>query len=1615
MSDASELLAAGAVLPPGTGDAGDRAVPLTARAYCHPALEDGRVVVRLVSAELGAAEDQVTSFLGLEPHGEPEVVGLGRRASLGFPEWVLAHRPEDGHHALAVMPELERIARRAKTRPKTALDAFQKLAGRLAAAVPHLLPTYYERVAREFLAAGSPAYAAQMFDHARRSEAEHGLPIDENRLDEVFLEFALTGALTGKALSAYAKDLPSRVSPGEALRRFTRLCVRRIECGLEPPAQTAADLRRLARAAGEDVKAVELAYIEEVLVLPAIAWASGGWWKAHRQALVVLAERRPEFRGRLLNLMPESEDMDFPARWLELLEESGATVALWDPDGVPEEARPEDGSAGWLRRFLRVWIQGECWAFAPGLHPLVERMADRLRAELAASGAELQVRHHAGLLDQLLALDVPVADPPAGHWLGLKRWAEDENRRDLVALAADRRFHGAFHAGADRLRGNEAALLALAASSGGRVMLAEWVGATVRHSTDEGLPDLPEALKRIDRLPGEVLALAEDTVREAASADLAPILMRTLRAGILDELGWPAWEEALAALTAPEKAAEVVVADAWPDLIVSGPAQARVIGAEGTVLTHDLRVPADAEGVPCFSYVDGGLLACWPRRSGDPFSGYWHTDGGRSLNIRNLGRYGRRMSWYKGDEPVILPVPGGGRATGTGVLHRGDTVLPEIEKVITDGTSHWVWREGGAKEEGWHEYDPSSGEHGRKSMPGFFADATRGLPGGAFLFGWLLPVSAPEATPVGAPVNGVIGWRIVRLPGGSYRGEDLNGNSVTTDGKSVPFSALFPPESERPLAVVRGHHEIELVDPDGVVTSRVRTNGAPGPFAEGSALLPPVRYWHCLRPRDPRGSAALRRIDRDTAAALLRAAAAGEDLRQAVRGLLPDVAHEALVAGVAGVVRYAADRQAVLDRSAERMNSVLTEKTVREEPAGPTDRILSEALNGLGYMRTPRGGSEAGLFGGLRVIAHAMDAGTPGLEPDPDGRPKLHVDGFALPPSDLSPDRLLDGRAALVYRAVAGITGEEQRKALRELLESYGELGLIPDAGRPSRWRRFQLRLDRDLITEPDGTWRRGRPQGVLPLGGGAFLAVLSLRVRADRGEMTAWFHDPAGRFDVPAPYTVHSSAPVADRDDVRIRDLLAEAAERGPAPWFPEAAAEFSRLTGTTETMARLVVAGMPGLDGRSWRFPPPEVRTGLKLKVADAAIAGDGLRELDHEVRLAVVGALVPADPSRLWTAGPDAAAAARVWNLRVGRRTAVPDAIMSEAVKMVRTGWDAAHALPALLEPESEPRLSRNLKWTIRRNYVISNEQAPGFTGDTLIGAVAMAAWLAHRLPAGDAMRARLPAALTAVRERLAHPGLLLGLGLPADLHRFREMAGPPTETGEGFERYGAVVLGIKGDTTYPALRPALLDETGEDPYLAALRGDSPTRRSTELAVHVARDERFAALLGDPGDPAAGERAADGTWWPQDPSRSVPDLVAEAARLLGLGADAAALYLMLLAMPDPTDKNTARWTGWRPARLKAARAEVAATGLVVEARRSRAGRSLFLPGGWLPLRPPRPPLEEWKTPLYDLTEDGGASWPLSVAVPVEPAADLYRRAWQRVLDGDEPRFADLKIRRR
>ncbi|MFF0552943.1 DNA-binding protein [Streptomyces sp. NPDC004311] len=1629
-AEAAELLLkAGAVLPSGTPGAGATAVDLTARTYRHPGLGDERVVVRLAPAELGAAEDLAAGFLGLvRDEAEPPVVGLSRRQALGFPEWILVHHPEDGHHALAVVPELERIAQQAKTKPKFALDACLELAGRLAASVPHFLPLFHEQAARIFLAVENTTYAAQLFGRARTAEAQNGLAVDEDRLDAVFLEFALAGALPVKVLSGYGKALAVRVSPAEAYERFRRLCVRRTAGGLPPSAQAATELRRLARAAGLTGTEPEQDYLAELLPLPATLRAAPGWWKAHRSALVALARRVPAVRGTLLGLTPPSGgDGELSDLWLDILEESGATAGLAD-GGLPAEERCTDGTAGWLERFHSARHSG--WGRRrplPTLVTVVERSAEQLRAELAAPGRETGLRiglQDVDLLDLLLALEIPVADPAARNGngrhgaLNLSEWADGDQRRDLLALGADPRFHPAFHQALDNFgEGSAEDVRRIAAAPGGRPLLTTWMRRVANASTVAGLPEVPDAIRRLTWLPAEALELARDEVAEAAAADLAATMTRTLRGGLFEELAWPAWETALAELGPERQRQDLTVMEAWPYLIVANQTQVRVIDADSTVLTHDLRVPnGSGHHRVGFHYVDGELLVFWSSWQQSETQGYWHSSPGTVFSLGSERNY-----WSLRSDHISLPLPGGGRTTGGGVLHRGDTRLPAEREVVSDGVSHWVWqnhdRDTG-QESGWREYDPVGSAYGRLSQPAFLADALVGMPADSRTGGhnWLRPTPSVPGSALGTPVDGLLGWRSVRVPGRGWQGTDTAGRTVTRPATdNSPVAALAFPGDDRPRALTQQWRDLQISDPDGVVTNKSDSDHRRhhNTFGTKSVDHPPLSHWYALRPRDLDGSAALRAADRDTVAGLLKAAATAAtaaDLPELVGAALPQVTDPRLIGGIVEILQFTLTQQKALDRVAARLAGGTATAAVREQ--GPSDRLFGSAVNGLMGSAAHRwGGDHDGahhtltLLGAARTRTDAVQV--PGL---------LHFDTPALPHYTFWWTQLLDEPAAVAYRAAGVYVTDEERSALHSLLREIDALGLDSAQGSAGAWRRVLLHLGAGNLSGPDGRDRNVHHRSLLPLGGGAFLALTEHGQSVPDGhEFGALFHDPTGAFTAPGPYTVRGAAPLGDRtrDAGWLSALLGAADAHGPAPFHPDAADEFARLTGTSGTLARLVVAGLPYVDSHERNFLPAQLRTALGVKAAEAAYARDELRNVEDAVRRAVVAALMPADPARLWSDGPDVAEAARVWNERVGRRTPVPEWLATEAARAVRGGRPAHRSLAAVLDPAAARELSVDVPWTVKGDQAVPAEPATDpFDAQVLTSTVAMTAWLAHRLPAGDPVRAALPPALTAVRQRLAAPELLMEIAHYTSLPDFRKAAGTPTETAEGYERYGAVVMATHDDRPKPAVRTALLDSTGSDPYLPALRGEDQQPSRIEAALRTAHDPRFAELLADPGAPAAGTAGADGTWWPQDASRSVPDLVEEVAAEHGLGADAAVLYLALLAMPDPTDRNTARWTGWKPARLKAARAELAATDLVVSADRSRAGRSLFLPGGWAEMQSPTLPVEQWKLPLYGLGTDGRP--PLGVLVPVEPVAALYRRAWQRVREGDAPRFQELKVKR-
>lgn len=1686
---AAALLDAGAVLPVGTlTDAGrpdSAADVLTARTYTHPAL-DGRRVVRLVPGALGQAEDAALDFLGLTPDQEPAEVGQVRQEALGFPAWALVNDPANGHHALALVKEMERLARQVKSKPGAAKDGFAALATRLGRAVPHFLPTYCEEVGRIFLAQGNQTYAAAWFGKAREAERTHGLAIDEERLRAVFLEFALAGALTVKALRQYVKELSKRLDPLTAWQRFRQLCTERSAAGMAPYAGVAEDARSLIRAAGIDRTENEQALLAELLESPAVNRAPAAFWKSWHGQIVELGRREPAVRARLLELLPESDGRDAAERdaaWLALLAETGAEEQLTRPRA--EGAEPAAlWLATWCRHVRRGWpTRTSC----PATLALVGRMARRLIDDAVPVDLFLGLRgdfHHLDLLDALLAAGVPVVDPPADHGLGVKYWAEkgDDTGAPLTAIAADPRYRPLL-----REATPAAWVTAVVRKSPAvpllRELFVEWAEerADELHAT-RGLAAAADLVRSLDPHRTTIRTIAPAAGERIASLDVAGLLADALSAGILDELGWPALEEALTTLADPaEPAAEedgnsggartpgfgslvlsgLTIEDAWPHLVLSRKGRALVVGPQGLVLDHTLRVPKlDAHWNRArMRFVDGELLVAWEEDNKQV--GYWSSRPDERIEIGGATIAG----YHYGDvhpETTSLPLPGGGRSFGERPLHPGDTRLPEEHRLLGDGTGHWTVRHhNGAF--GPLELDARTGAVGRAGEPPVIAaNAQDGR--AAWESTRLLPLQPGlEGTPLGT--DGTVLGHWVRIAAGRAA------TTVTADGQrivlpitgerpnNVAVGRLALPGEGRP--VVLGTSSLNTCDtlaltlPDlaapGDRTADLRPCQAGHLFAAGTAVVPPLDHWHSLRPRDEAGSRALRGVDAALAAELIdtawpvdtrsvpeneqrwltvqgvrrRIALQGEPSRHtlpvtAVGALLPGIGHPLLLAGVAGLARHAAS---LLDRIAWYVPQPEASKPAKAgvaeyRPDHGDDQQLSEAvtsvLPGVGGFGGGRGPSGRWwTLNNLRTVTAVLA--------DP---PPAQGEGWSTPATahllgDAGNHGWLHvlGRLHVLAQGVANpLTAPSQRSSLVQLL-GHLNTGVLADRGATLREIVLRETGPRSAGAEP-----ATRRHGQVLRHGERTVVILGLRNHHQQHGTVEWLavdHDPTGVFGPVAHFTTMVERDTRERVSAAwLQKFWRVAALHGSVPFDRARAEAFAELTGIGRARATLLLCPPPALLHWSGLNLPGERIAELDLKPAEAVAAKEWLHRHNHEAIIDIWAALLPEDPKTLWTDGPDLAAGAEAWISHFGRLVTLP-----EEVHPTVKGASIEH-IEAVLNPAHTPWMTGTTRFrlTTDGHSRLAPEDPAAVPGHgDLHQAVQALRWLAYHLPADSPLRPLLPRAAEALRTRLADPELLLDLRLIYTAKGgpmapvLRAHHGLPATGGadeDGLVQCGpAIVLSpYSNEAEWVWVRPSGL-AGADDPLLAlidGLRGASwyGSDQLALTAVIGGEIERLAAAAATV--PQTGAEAAPGALWLQNPQHSVPALVAEAARTHGLGEDAAALYLQLLALPDPTDRNVARWTGWKPARLKKARAELAATSLVLEAKRSRAGRSLFLPCGWQEARSPALPVETWKSALYPLSTH-------QPALPHRPVPELFALAWQRTLDGDAPGYEELQTGKR
>ncbi|MFD7551874.1 hypothetical protein [Streptomyces sp. NPDC059816] len=407
---------------------------------------------------------------------------------------------------------------------------------------------------------------------------------------------------------------------------------------------------------------------------------------------------------------------------------------------------------------------------------------------------------------------------------------------------------------------------------------------------------------------------------------------------------------------------------------------------------------------------------------------------------------------------------------------------------------------------------------------------------------------------------------------------------------------------------------------------------------------------------------------------------------------------------------------------------------------------------------------------------------------------------------------------------------------------------------------------------------------------------------------------------------------------------------KRGPVAWEGDAARALAEATGLSRPAAALVLAGNPGAGSHFVPYLDAHERSVFGFGAAELESARGELSMLNDDDRLALLADVLPEDPADLWE--PDGLArvaerTAAAWTERHGTRPHPPWDTWRSAVAL-ETRMPAAHLCHLFLDPANAtlpPGFSLRL-WPCppeHRHLRTAWDVMGRYDADTVADAVfAGLPWAYADLPAGDPVRTAAPEVVRQLCKVLAG-----------------------------------------GDS------PARLLHSG------VIRGNRGSRRRDWLRDGTC-DRVTARILADDLPPGRYE---------SDPRACVPELVAEVAATLDLSEDAATLHLQLLLLPVPSDRKVRRWNAWTPTRHAKAAAELLAHDLVVEDRRPRAGRRLFLPGPWAHGKKPLPPMEAWKAPLIGarLSEDGSEVREFELLPGTLP--ELFAEVWRLVRAGAGP----------
>ncbi len=1185
-----------------------------------------------------------------------------------------------------------------------------------------------------------------------------------------------------------------------------------------------------------------------------------------------------------------------------------------------------------------------------------------------------------------------------------------------------------------------------------------------------GLIQLEESLNHLNKCvgPGTVAEYPELTTRLAA-IDVAKNLQRALQAGVFDEYGWDALDRAADAFpiarskTRHDRNGNAV----FPCFSYASGGELHVVGP-ATFKSLPLVLPKGEELEFLIPIGETALLfqrnQTWDRT--------WRWLNESTSKARKTNQYFGYYASFK-----VVHLADGSWFLGGQAIREGDDLLPTFEaNWFSDGSRVWKFESEGNRwidyasddsnsKINCREIDPQTGKVMRDSVPPFFES---NLPAGArILYGISNMLPAPELSgdsPLGSH-GGLIGWRVVRRRDGSMEGTGVDGRSVTipateqpTSGFLAPVGLMDKPSSDGAWLITNNGM---IIDQSSNITI-ANINSDANRYWSGQPIPVEVPFLHLMRTRHEPSSKKLRTVDETVVKQLLVAAADEHEAKRVKEDPdSPDPKRQAgqtavmswltgapqrLVMGVAKLAYIAATERISLDKLVAKCQEMSKTDAKAQATVAVTQVVMERANEGLLQLELDRDLSIPIHFNSRSEFDNAEHIRTA-------ARFLAGESLDALPQTDLYWFALLIDPVAVAYNAFWRIATNEElgesvskriRTAWLDALRMFSDSnflsiieGLVvyrstaefqfPGATPATKKKSFEDKIEHNApIAFVEGTSR--------------YVAYRFFSYSGD--QVVVIERSTKNKAKPPKGMNVQETTVVAKSWSPAQLLAFVDAVEKLEEIPFPDAKDIQDAANQLGMQPIAVAIAFMGNL--RTKRYGQEKLTKGIRdfynWKVKDIQVA---IAQLDAEKPPANIGCEFARNNPADALSTKRSLAVRRMmmaWKGSQEKTFTIPAqlATVIEKTSKVYGSLSNSRFAEMISDPENavalRPRIAK-IDITKRRNnaellelrYDPTWVTQPGHFVTHVARAIGITNYV---LPSGHELRRQIPKLIKEAKGLCDHPTTLLPFGanfsqfdgygdVKADesLNAFSSLVGKLEKDADGIYRgdNGLIVVGLIPPRVVCLFRTAELKSQADLQRIQAVAGITyDYQMSAETNVHAAlgvlaiRGEAFERLSSwNEKSPVPDGR------WDQDPRLSHPKLVAQVAKKLKLSDEAAALYLQLLALPDPTTKNVCQWNEWSTKQWSELTEELIAKELVVKAKRSRAGRDVFLPGGWEALALPNLPIESWKLPLYGYDSIEAFRGYYAELIVCQDALDaIFQRAWQRVEAGDPPRYEEAQL---